>query len=82
MKPAYGVLEDILAGLYGRAAVKNRDVQARISEIAATVNLRWIERAIGCFDEFVLMVRRNIQKVGALDAMIINLRNMAKPVSA
>ena len=82
LKPAYGLLEDILSALYGRGAVKNRDVQARISEIAATVDLRWIERAIACFDELVLMVRRNIQKVAALDAMIINLRNVSDRVRA
>jgi len=82
LKPAYGLLEDILCVLYGRDAVKNRDVQARISEIAATVDLRWIERAVACFDELVLMVRRNIQKVAALDAMIINLRNVSNRARA
>ncbi len=75
MKPAYGLLEDILSGLYGRPAVKNRDVQERISKLSASVDLRWIERAISSFDELVLMVRRNIQKTPALDAMITNLRS-------
>jgi hypothetical protein len=39
------------------------------------VDYRWVERAVYSVDELVLMVRRNIQKLAALDAMIINLRN-------
>jgi hypothetical protein len=30
---------------------------------------------VKCVDELAVMVKRNIQKVGALDAMIIKLRN-------
>ena len=75
LKPAYGLLEDILAALHGRPAIRNRDVQGRISKLAEAVNLPWIERAVRSFDELVVMVRRNIQKVPALDAVIINLRN-------
>jgi DNA polymerase-3 subunit delta' len=75
LKLAYGILEDILAGFYGRSAAKHRDVQARIGKIAETVSFSWLERAVRHLDELVLMVRRNIQKTAALDAMIINLRN-------
>lgn len=75
LKLAYGLLQDILAGLYGRNAVKHRDVQPRISNIAGAVTFSWLERAVRSLDELVQMVRRNIQKTAALDAMIINLRN-------
>ncbi len=75
LKLAYGILEDILGGLYGRRAGKHRDVQPRISKIAEAVTFSWLERAVRLLDELVLMVRRNIQKTAALDAMIINLRN-------
>jgi DNA polymerase III subunit delta' len=72
----YGLLEDVLAALHGRAPVRNRDIEPRISALARAVSFSWIERATtGLFDELVLMVRRNIQKLPALDAMIINLRN-------
>ena len=77
LKPAYGLLEDILAARHGRPALKNRDVQARINAIARAVSMEWIESAVLAFDELVIMVRRNIQKVSALDAIIINLRNPA-----
>jgi DNA polymerase-3 subunit delta' len=75
LKLGYGVLEDILAAFYGRHPAKHRDVQARIANIAESVTFAWLERAVRSLDELVLMVRRNIQKTAALDAMIINLRN-------
>ena len=75
LKLTYGVLEDILTALYRKRADRNSDIQQRIAAIAKAVNFSWIERATRCVDELVLMVRRNIQKTAALDAMIINLRN-------
>ncbi len=81
LKLTYAVLEDILATLYGKMAPKNRDVQPRITRIAQAVNFPWLERAVRCVDELVQMVRRNIQKTAALDAMIIKLRNPPERVS-
>lgn len=75
LKFAYGLLEDVLAGLHGRPPVRNRDIEPRVSALAGAVSFAWVERAVRLFDELVLMVRRNIQKMPALDAMIINLRN-------
>ncbi len=82
LKLAYGLLEDLLAVLHGRNPSKNRDVEGRVIKIAQAVNFRWIERAARCLDELVLMVRRNIQKTAALDAMIIILRNPSETGSA
>lgn len=82
LKLAYGVLEDVLGGLHGRKALNNRDVQQRITKLAGAVNVRWIEEAVRHLDELVLMVRRNIQKTSALDAMIIKLRNATETASA
>ncbi|MBV9612284.1 MAG: AAA family ATPase, partial [Acidobacteriaceae bacterium] len=75
LKPMYGVLADILAAMYRQPVAKNRDVQQRIAAIAQAVDFPWIQHAVRRVDELVLMVRRNIQKTAALDAMIINLRN-------
>jgi DNA polymerase-3 subunit delta' len=75
LKLAFGVLDDILGALYNRPAAKHRDVQTRIRRIAESITVAWLERAVKLLDELVLMVRRNIQKTAALDAMIINLRN-------
>ena len=75
LRLAYGLLEDVLSVWQGRSASKHRDIQARLAGIAQRVNFPWIERAVAALDEISVMVRRNIQKVGALDAMIIVLRN-------
>jgi len=50
-------------------------VAPRIAKIAEAVSFSWIERATAQVDELVIMVRRNIQKTAALDALVINLRN-------
>jgi DNA polymerase-3 subunit delta' len=75
LKLAYGLLEDVLAVGEGRPPVQHRDIQHRIAAIAQRVDFSWMEQAVKGVDELTLMVRRNIQKLGALDAMIINLRN-------
>ncbi len=77
LKLAYGILEDVLKILYGRPVESNRDIRQRIEALSARVDYRWVERAVHSVDDLVLMVRRNIQKLAALDAMIINLRNRA-----
>lgn len=81
LRPAYGILEDVLSAMQGKHAIKNVDVGPRIVALARTVPFTWIERAVRGLDELALMVRRNIQKTAALDAMIINLRNSRESVS-
>jgi DNA polymerase III subunit delta' len=78
LKPAYGLLEDLLRARQGDKLLFNRDVQNRISAIAARVDFGWVERAAKCFDELALLVRRNIQKTIALDAVIMDLRNQLR----
>ena len=75
LKLAYGVLEDILAVSQGRGAIRNRDVQKQIEAISERVTFTWLECAVQYFDELVQMIRRNIQKTLALDALVMNLRN-------
>lgn len=77
LKPAYSLLEDILRVLHARPPEINRDILQTIEALAAHVDYSWIEKAVRLLDELVLMVRRNIQKLAALDAMIIKLRNHA-----
>jgi len=80
LRLAYGLLEDILSVWQGLPAAKHRDIQGRLSLIAQRVSFRWIEKAVASLDELTVMVRRNIQKVGALDALVINLRNAAEEI--
>jgi DNA polymerase-3 subunit delta' len=81
LKLTYAVLEDVLRLWQGAPVTNNRDVQQRIQAISQVVTFGWIEHAVRCLDELVQMVRRNIQKVPALDAFIINLRNRPESVS-
>jgi DNA polymerase-3 subunit delta' len=81
LKLTYAVLEDVLRLWQGAPATNNRDVHQRIQAISQVVTFGWIEHAVRCWDELVQMVRRNIQKVPALDAFIINLRNRPESVS-
>ncbi len=75
LKPGYGLLEEILAVMQNRRASRHIDIQQKVTAIAQRVDFAWIEQAAKALDDLVVMVRRNIQKVGALDAMIIKLRN-------
>ncbi|MFZ0593512.1 MAG: AAA family ATPase [Bryobacteraceae bacterium] len=78
LKPAYGLLEDLLWARQGNKPLLNRDVQNRVAAVAAGVDFGWIERATRSFDELALLVRRNIQKIIALDAVIMDLRNQLR----
>jgi DNA polymerase-3 subunit delta' len=82
LKLVYALLEDILSFQMGRAPVRNRDIEPQIAGISRHVTFKWVEQAVRIVDELVLMVRRNIQKTAALDAMIVNLRNHAEGASA
>lgn len=75
LKVVLGLLEDVLHVSNGREPVRNRDIHNRLSQLAERVTFAWIEHAVRYFDELVMMVRRNIQKTAALDAVIMNLRH-------
>jgi DNA polymerase-3 subunit delta' len=75
LKLGYLLLRDILSVWYGREPVSNRDIHERIAKVAGAVSFSWIERATLQIDELLVMVRRNIQKTAALDALVMNLRN-------
>ncbi len=81
LRLGYLLLRDILAVWYGRRPVSNRDIQTRLAQIAGAVSFSWIERATVQIDELLVMVRRNIQKTAALDALVMNLRNPSLPTS-
>jgi DNA polymerase III subunit delta' len=81
LKLAYAVIEDVLRTWQGQRAIRNRDVERRIQAISQAVTFSWIEHAIRCLDELVQMVRRNIQKVPALDGLVVTLRSQPESVS-
>lgn len=74
LKLGYMLIGDILHARHGHGVSRNRDVAPRIVSIAERVTFSWIERATRQMDELLQMVRRNIQKTAALDALVVDLR--------
>jgi DNA polymerase-3 subunit delta' len=82
LKPAYDLLEDVLTARCGKPLRRNRDLEKQLKGIAERVDFEWLQQGAKALDELVLMVRRNIQKTAALDAMIIKLRNRLQVAGA
>jgi DNA polymerase-3 subunit delta' len=74
LKVLYGLLADLLAVQQSAGAIRNGDLRARLERLASRVNFDWIRAATGKVDELVRLLRRNIQKSIALDALILDLR--------
>ena len=70
----YGLLEDVLVLERGGSEIRNADVRPQLDALAARVNFEWIRRAVAKVDELAELVRRNIQKNIALDALVAELR--------
>jgi len=74
LKALYELLRDLLILREGGSAIRNPDIRRELETLAAKVEFAWIRKAVGQVDEIAQLVRRNIQKTIALDALIINLR--------
>ena len=69
----YDLLEDLLLVREGRAPVRNPDIEAKLRPLADHVSFEWIRTAAAKADELTQMLRRNIQKNIALDALVLEL---------
>jgi DNA polymerase-3 subunit delta' len=69
----YSLLEDVLRLHQGESAIRNFDIPGELETIARTVSFEWILDAVKRVDELVDLLRRNIQKSLALDAMVVGL---------
>ncbi|MFZ0933009.1 MAG: DNA polymerase III subunit delta' C-terminal domain-containing protein, partial [Bryobacteraceae bacterium] len=70
----YGLLRDLLVLREGGGEIRNQDIRGELEALAAKVEFAWIRRAVAQVDEIVSLLRRNIQKSIALDALIVTLR--------
>lgn len=70
----YLLLEDLLLVQQGRGAHVNRDVERQLQGLTALVDFAWIQLATRQVDALVSLVRRNIHKSLALDALVMALR--------
>jgi DNA polymerase-3 subunit delta' len=55
-------------------AVRNEDLRAELEAVARRISFGWIRRAVRKVDDLAELIRRNIQKSIALDALIVDLR--------
>jgi DNA polymerase-3 subunit delta' len=77
----YVLLEDVLLLAQrpgeNNAEIRNADIRRDLEALAGRVSFRWIRAAVERADELSALVRRNIQKSIALDAMVVELRTLA-----
>jgi DNA polymerase-3 subunit delta' len=74
LKVLYELLRDLLLLHEGTGEPRNVDIRRELEAVASKVEFAWIRRAVKKVDETADLVRRNIQKQIALDAMIVELR--------
>lgn len=72
----YLLLEDLLLVHQGRpsAELLNPDLEVKLRTLAQWTSFHWIRNAVVKIDEIVELLRRNIQKSIALDALVMDLR--------
>ena len=70
----YGLLSDILLLQEGTGEIRNQDIRRELETLASKVQFVWIRKAVARVDEIAELIRRNIQKTIALDALILELR--------
>jgi DNA polymerase III subunit delta' len=75
----YHLLEDILLLSQGVGEIRNVDLRRDLDALSRRLSFSWIRSAVERCDELSLLVRRNIQKSIALDALAISLRSIALP---
>jgi DNA polymerase-3 subunit delta' len=75
LKVLYELLRDLLILNQNGAEIRNQDIRRDLEALAAKVQFSWIRKAVKQVDEIAELIRRNIQKTIALDALIIELRS-------
>ncbi len=69
----YMLIEDLLRLANGIATIRNEDIRRELQPLSQRVTFEWLRRAVVKVDELVELVRRNIQKSIALDALVVEL---------
>jgi DNA polymerase-3 subunit delta' len=73
----YVLLEDVLLAAQNTGEIRNVDIRSEIEALASHVSFDWIRAAVKKVDELGELLRRNIQKNIALDALVVELRRLA-----
>lgn len=73
----YGLLRDIMLLSQGRSGIRNFDLKKELGDLAGRVKPSWIVDAVRSVDRIAALLRRNIQKPLALDALATDMRRSA-----
>jgi DNA polymerase III subunit delta' len=73
----YVLLEDVLLAAQKTGEIRNVDISPDIQALASHVSFDWIRAAVKKVDDLGELLRRNIQKNIALDALVVELRRLA-----
>ncbi|HUS06277.1 MAG TPA: DNA polymerase III subunit [Bryobacteraceae bacterium] len=74
LKVLYVLLEDLLILHHTGGKIRNSDIRRELEAIAPAVSFEWLYAAVRKVDELAELLRRNIQKSIALDALAVGLR--------
>ncbi len=74
LKVLYELLRDLMLLREGTGEIRNLDIRRDLEALAANIQFAWIRKAVGLVDQVAQLIRRNIQKTIALDALILELR--------
>lgn len=69
----YTLLGDLLRLHHGSGGLVNEDLREELAEIARRTDFDWLERAVAAVDRLEDLIRRNIQKQIALEALAVAL---------
>ena len=74
LRALYSLLDDLLLLQQGASGIRNTDLRQPLAALAGRVGFPWLRKAVAKVDELADLVRRNIQKNIALDALVLELR--------
>jgi DNA polymerase-3 subunit delta' len=69
----YSLLRDLLCLMHGAGPLVNEDLRESLGRLASRVDFPWLEKAASEVDRLDALVRRNIQKQIALEALAVTL---------
>ena len=75
LKALYDLLRDLLILRERAGEIRNQDIRGDLEALAARIEFGWIRKAVVRIDELAELIRRNIQKTIALDALIMELKS-------
>ena len=76
----YGLLQDLLHLRHGSdRPIIHEDIRRELTDLVRSASFDWLQDAVTRLDELDELVRRNIQKQIALEALAVGLRGAYRP---